>query len=282
MKTSKNNFCILMISLLAISGLTLPVMANETPKFLQDIQDRLTKAGGITDRAIKIHITKSSKRIVTITPSSISFSYGFLNQMQSPPHIVATMAHMTAHISLDYIKTPPLPEEAKATKEKISTGEYLKSAVRPQYPDENNIPQASGPFHKPGAEIIERPSYSNKAYSYSVNKAAVIKEEHELESDKIAGKILKHAGFCPSDYSRMLHYFYENPQLLLGNSHFALDADQWRRLETLDNRIDPTAKCRFRYAKKMAEYNAPFNQLKSHISQELKGQKKPEKSKKKN
>ncbi|VAW00197.1 hypothetical protein MNBD_ALPHA01-606 [hydrothermal vent metagenome] len=265
--------------LMAVFTAAPPVLAQDTSDeslaFLQTIQNSLSRASGLKDNNIVIHVTTEKKRIFDVTPSAIHYSYGFLKQMENIDQLVATMAHMTAHISLDYLSTPPLPEEDGKNPEKPSVGDYLKSVVRPKYPDENNIPEATGSFRSkdrdPGMGIIERPGYQNRAYDYAVNKSDVIKAERELDTDKTAIKILKHAGFCPTDYNRMLRYFYENPHLLLGNRHFALDADQWQRLDILDRNDGITAPCNDAQKAMSQQYVAGFDQLKVKIYRSLKG-----------
>ena len=276
MKISKIFIGILLAAILSISQAISQAIAQNTavfnppPAFLQDIQSRLSIASGDPKRVITLLITTEEKRVVRATPSMIHFSYGFLKQMASIDQLVATMAHMTAHISLDYMATPPLPEDVKDSAEKSSVGTYLKSAVRPDYPDESSFPEASGAFHDkgPGAGVSTnaRPGYHNKNYDYAVNKAGIVKAERELEVDKITSKILSHAGFCPADYNRMLRYFYEKPQKLIGNKHFALDADQWQRLDTLDRTVDPAAPCSQAQNNLTQKYSAEFDQLKITIS----------------
>ncbi len=236
-------------------------------EFLQDIQNKLTKGGGITDRIIRIQVSQDKRRMLTATPNSINFSYGFLQHMTSVNQLIATMAHMTAHISLDYLHTPPVPENTK--KKKSSIGDYLKSAVRPKYPDENNIPQATGAFHTKGANIIERPSYQNKSYDISINKSDMVEIDHQLAVDKTTGKILKHAGFCPSDYSRLLHYFYKNPQKITGNEHFALESTEWQRIDTNDQQANPNTRCDRDQQALIKGYIPAFNQFMTRIKQSL-------------
>ena len=269
MKTHKFIFdyfpAIIAIAMVTGTGMTEMATADEQKPeeiaFLQDIQDRLIQVSGIKNRDIALLVTENKKRKITITPSSISLSYGFLKQMKNINQLVATMAHMTTHISLDYVATPPLPEGAQDAPEKSSVTDYIKSAVRPKYPDQSNIPQATGAFHHKGAEIIARPSYQNKDYDYSVNKADIISAEHELEVDKITDKILRHSGFCPSDYSRLLHYFYENPQQVLGNKHFVLSADGWQRIDAINRRADPASACDEGQIAQTIKYAADFDRL---------------------
>lgn len=216
--------------------------SREGFKFLQTIQNQLTQVSGIKDRPIRLLVTTERKRFINITPTSVSFSYGFLKNMQNINQLIATMAHMTAHISLDYVPTPPVPED-EATGSEGSVGDYIKSAVRPQYPDKSNPPQATGSFHKENPGIIERPRYQNKEYNYAINKADILLADEEHEADKTTVKILSHANLCPSDFSRMMHYFYENPQILVANRHFALETDQWQRVDAVDRLADPKVKC---------------------------------------
>lgn len=268
---------ILGLALLVALSLTAHAKANEqAPEktmFLQDIESQLIRVGGLKDRMITLHITNNQKREIAITPSSISFSYGFLKQLNNINQLIATMAHMTAHISLDFVATPPLPEDEQAGHEKTSVTEYLKTTMRPKYPDQGNIPQATGAFHTKGAAIIERPGYYNKDYDYSMNKADIINAEHELEVDKITDKILRHAGYCPSDYSRMLHYFYENPQALLGNKHFALNANEWQRIDAVNRRVDPAVACSPDQTTHTQKHENAFDQLLVKIRQALRKKK---------
>ncbi|VAX05260.1 hypothetical protein MNBD_ALPHA03-2151 [hydrothermal vent metagenome] len=238
--------------------------------FLQDIQSRLTKASGI-GHDITVYITTNEKHVMSTTPTSIHFSYKLLKHMKTLNQLVATMAHMTAHIGLDNFSTPPLPEGERSDQERPSSGDYLKSIIRPEYPDETNVPQATGSFHDkgPGSSlgISERPGYQNKNYDYAVNKTDIIKAEHELDADKVTGHILGRAGFCPSDYNRMLRYFYENPQGLLSNRHFALDADQWQRLDLLDRTVDPAVPCTDAQTALIQKYSGAFDRLKTALAQ---------------
>ncbi len=264
--------------LMVVFTMAPPVLAQNTSDeslaFLQTIQNSLSRAAGLKGNNIVIHVTAEKKRLFDVTPSTIHYSYGFLKQMENIDQLVASMAHMTAHISLDSLSTPPLPEEDGKKTVKPSAGDYLKSVVRPKYPDENNIPEATGSFRSkdqdPGMGIIERPGYRNKAYDYAINKSDIIKAEHELDTDKAAVKILKHAGFCPTAYNRMLRYFYENPHLLMGNRHFALDADQWQRLDILDRNDDLAAPCSDGQKAMSQQYAAKFDQLKVKIYRSLK------------
>lgn len=230
---------------MATTGLTSLAMSYEQQPgkviFLQEIQDQLVHASGMKNRPVTVYVTGDKKRITALTPSSISLSHGFLKQMKDINQIVATLAHMTAHISLDLVL--PLPEDMPAGRKKPLVADYLKSAIRPEYPDENNIPQATGAFHRKGAEILERPGYQNRNYDYSVNKTDIIRAEHELDVDRVTDKLLRRAGYCPADYSRLLHYFYEKPHLISGNRHFALDAAAWQRLDAVTRRADPAARC---------------------------------------
>ncbi|NOZ65783.1 MAG: hypothetical protein GXP00_04705 [Alphaproteobacteria bacterium] len=251
------------IALMSTSALA----ASEKASFLQNIQARLTAASGIKGRLIKVIVTKESKRVVALTPSTISLSYGFLKQMKDVNQITMTLAHLTAHIGLDYLPTPPLPEDHIHMDNKKS----LKDFITPKYPDESYVPEATGPFTAKDQDInIKRPSYQNKNYDYAVNKAGIVKAEQELDVDKTTDKIIRRAGFCPSDYSRMLHYFYENPQLLLGNKHFVLDADQWPRIGAVDNRADPAAKCTAEQNALTRKYAPAFDQLMVRVRQALK------------
>ncbi len=279
MKTRKYIFdSILLIIAIAVPtslGLTSQAMsAEQKPEkilFLQDIQSQLIRVSGVKDRNIPILVSRDQKRKITLTPSSVTLSYGFMKQMNTINQLVATMAHMMAHISLDFVATPPLPEEDRDHTEKTSVEDYIKDTVLQKYPDRGYIPQATGAFHdkNTGMTIIERPGYQNKEYDYSVNKAAILHAEHEREVDKITDKILRHSGFCPSDYSRMLHYFYETPQQLLGNKHFALDADQWPRIDTADSRSDPATSCDDSQIAQIQKYAPAFDQLKVNIMQSL-------------
>lgn len=273
MKTHKFIFkavtALFALVLMTAPGLTLSGHAADTD-FLQEIQNRLMKVSGVKDRDIAVIVTENQKRKITLTPSSISLSYGYLKQMKTINQLVATLAHMTAHISLDYVARPPLPEDDRNNQKKTSVTDYLKSTVRPKYPDENNIPQATGPFHHKGADIIERPGYQNKDYDYSVNKADILSAEHELEVDKITDKILRHSDFCPSDYSRLLHYFYEKPQLLLGNKHFVLDATGWPRIDAVDRRADPATICSETQIAQTQKYAHSFDLLMVKVMQALK------------
>ena len=277
MKTHKFIFtsipAISAIALTVVLSLTSMATAQEQPSkdtlFLQKIQDHLTNVSGIKDSKITVIVTTDSKRKIDLTSTSISLSYGFLKHLRTANQLVATLAHMTAHIALDYVAPPPLPDDIKNAKGKTSTGDYLKSAVRPKYPDEGNIPQATGSFHREGAQVLERPRYQNKDYDYAVNKDDIIKAEHELEVDKITDKIMRHAGFCPSDYSRMLRYFYENPQLILGNKHFALDADGWQRLDAVNHRANPTTICNAEQIAQTTQYAPAFDQFTVKIRQAL-------------
>ena len=258
-----------LIVILPASGQS-PVENPVEAAFLQDIQSRLTKASGI-GHDITVYITTNEKHVMSATPTSIHFSYKLLKHMKTLNQLVATMAHMTAHIGLDYLSSPPLPEDEQADQKQPSSGDYLKSIIRPQYPDESNVPQATGSFHDKGpgfgTAVDERPGFQNKNYDYAVNKAGIIKAEHELDADKVTGNILSRAGFCPSDYNRMMRYFYENPQGLLSNRHFALDADQWQRLDLLDRTVDPAAPCTKGQTALIQKYSHAFDQLKAALAQ---------------
>ncbi len=238
--------------------------------FLQDIQSRLTKASGIR-HDITVYITTNEKHVMSATPTSIRFSYKLLKHMETLNQLVATMAHMTAHIGLNDISKPPLPENERADQKRPSSEDYLKSVIRPQYPDETNVPQATGSFHNKGPSsdqgVSERPKYQNKNYDYAVNKADIINAERELDTDKVTGNILARAGFCPSDYNRMLRSFYETPQGFLSDRHFALDADQWQRLDLLDRTIDPAAPCTKDQTALIQKYSGAFDQLKTALAQ---------------
>ncbi|MBL4801279.1 MAG: hypothetical protein JKY45_05240 [Emcibacter sp.] len=278
MKTRKFIFslCPTIIAVILMTSVQMIPQAmsqEESPdgiRFLQEIQDQLTKVSGLKDHTITVHVITEPKRKIVLTPSSISLSYGFLQHVKSVNQLMATLAHMTAHISLDYVTPPPLPDNIKTAKDKSSASDYLKSAIRPKYPDQTNIPQATGSFHREGPEVLERPRYQNKDYDYAVNKSGIIKAEHELEVDKITNKIIRHAGFCPSDYSRMLHFFYENPQQILGNKHFALTADAWQRLDAVDHRADPKTVCDDDRIARTVSYGPAFDHLTLSIQQALK------------
>ncbi len=274
MKTGSIISGILTSSLFAACAFVFSVSAQTSAKdektveatFLQDIQSRLTKAAGI-NHDITVYITTDEKHAMSATSTSINFSYRLLKHMNSLNQLVATMAHMTAHIGLNDISTPPLPENEQVDQKRPSSEDYLKSVIRPQYPDETNVPQATGPFHEKGAIARERPGFQNKSYDYAINKADIIKAEHELDTDKITGNILNRAGFCPSYYNRMMRYFYENPQGLLSDKHFALGADQWQRLDLLDRTIDPAAPCTKDQMALIQKYSGTFDQLKAALTQ---------------
>jgi len=238
-----------------------PISKSQDVKFLSDIQGLLTKASGRKTGPIALHIIPEKNRVISATPSSITLSYGFLKQLQNITQLTAVMAHMTAHISLDYLTTPPLPDDVKEAKEKMSAADYLTSAIRPKYPDETYLPEATGPFHdKNQTNMLEKPHYENKAYDYSVNKSGIIQKERELDVDHISEKILQHAGFCPSDYSRLLRHFYETPHNNSRNIHFTLDADQWPRLDASDRRTAP-ATCTMAQRRQIKKYSNDFDRL---------------------
>ncbi|PCI33071.1 MAG: hypothetical protein COB54_04825 [Alphaproteobacteria bacterium] len=272
-----------LISLLTLISLTPPALSQEpgpeiTEKvaFLQDIQNQLQQVSGIKNRPVTVFVTPESKRNITLTPTSVSFSYGFLKQMQDITQLVATMAHMTAHISLDFIETPPLDDRDSNRPEKTSVTDYIKNTLTQKFPDEGYIPQATGSFHgnqqNSTSGIIEKPSYQNKDYDYAVNRVKYIKAEHELEVDKVTHKIMRHAGYCAQDYTRLLQYFYENPHLLLGNEHFALDTDQWQRIDEAERRVTET--CDADQRTQASTHAAAFDQMKVRILQSLRNTKK--------
>jgi len=277
MKTGNIISGILTSGLIAALAVIFPVSAHSSTKnkikiknpveaiFLQDIQSRLTKAGGI-NHDITVYITTDEKHAMSATPTSINFSYKLLKHLNSLNQLVATMAHMTAHIGLNDT-SQLLPENEQPDQKRPASEDYLKSVIRPQYPDETNVPQATGSFHEKGAIVEERPGFQNKRYDYAINKTDVIKAEHELDADKVTGNILDRAGFCPSDYNRMMRYFYETPQKLLSDKHFALGADQWQRLDLLDRTVDPAAPCTKDQMALIEKYSSAFDQLKAAIAQ---------------
>ena len=253
------------LALMAVATMTPQAVSDEpAPKkilFLQDIENKLIHVSGIKYRQVTLLVSTDQKRNIALTPSSISLSYGYLKQMKNINQLVATMAHMTAHISLDYVAPPPLPEGHERGAEDTSLEGYIKGAVKHKYPDKTYMPQATGAFHTKGANIIERPRYNNKDYDYSLNKKNIINAEHELEVDKITHKILRHSGFCPSDYSRMINYFYETPQHILGNKHFVLDADGWQRIDDINRRANPKTACEKSQIDQTQKYANSFDQL---------------------
>jgi len=273
MKNPRLTFLSLSIALLSpvllLPGLPAATRADEAPQpditFLQTIQDQLTTAHAVVNETIRIQITPERKRRIDVTPSSISFSHGFLKNMTDIHQMVATMAHMTAHISHDTTPTPPLPADEATAAADTSVSDYVKSTIRPEYPDKSDVPQATGSFHEDRAKIIERPTYRNDDYSYAIDKSDIIRAEQELEADRTTVKILRHAGLCPSDYSRMLHYFYENPQKLLANRHFALTADQWQRIDAVDRLAPPDTECSAAETAVLRDNAARFDQLKEGI-----------------
>ncbi len=139
--------------------------------------------------------------------------------------------------------------------------------MRPDYPDENYLPQATGALHNKGAVMPERPGYQNRNYDFAVNKKDIITAEQEREADRLVLKILKHSGFCPTDYHHMLRYFYEHPQKLPGNGHFALEADQWQRLDMLEQLSPRTKSCTQSQKALARKYTGPFEQLKVNVIQ---------------
>lgn len=269
-----------LLALMALLGLASPALAEEPGpekvEFLQDIQNQLQQVSGNKDRPITVFVTPERKRKITLTPTSVSFSYGFLKQMQDITQLVATMAHMTAHISLDFIETPPLPDRNTTRTANPSVTEKIKSTLTQKFPDQGYMPQATGSFHgnqqNSTSGIIEKPSYQNKDYDYAVNRVKFIKAEHELEVDKITHKIMRHAGYCAQDYTHLLQYFYENPHLLLGNDHFALDADQWQRIDLAERRV--TGTCGPDQRTLTGQHAAAFDQMKVRILQSLRNTKK--------
>ena len=272
-----------LISLLGLTtllSLTAPALSEEPGpekiQFLQNIQNQLQQVSGLKGRPITVIVTPEGKRNITLTPSSVSFPYGFLKQMQDITQLVATMAHMTAHISLDFVETPPLPDHGSTPAKKNSVKAYIKGTISQRYPDESYMPQATGSFHdnhqNSSRGIIEKPNYQNKNYSYQVNKAKFVKAEHELKVDKITEKIMRHAGYCAADYTRLLQYFYENPHLLLGNDHFALDADQWQRIDEAERRTKEA--CSPQQRTQTSPHAAAFDHMKVSILQSLRNSKK--------
>ena len=191
--------CAALMGTTMMFSLTTPGLAKETtalqPPFLQEIQDQLTTVSGLKDQNITIVVIPDKKRIMDIRPDAIRLSYGLLQHMQDVNQLISTLAHATAHIALDYVTTPPLPEDA----------------------------------------------------------------------DEAAGKILAHAGYCPSDYSRMLQYFYEHPQKLLGNDHYALDSDQWQRVDAAEHLHSTKQACSPAQINKTQKHAEAFNQWKARI-----------------
>ncbi len=265
MKTGK----IITSAVLAAVCLTSPAGAQGTNdldiKFLQEIQQQLNKVSGQGDRPISLHITPDKKRKIDLTTSSISFSYGFLKNMENIAQLIATMAHMTAHISSDHVKAPAPDENTGYGFDETTVENFIQSTIRPKYPDRKSPPEAKGPFHNDGPQTIERATYNNPDYTFAINKADILAAEQERSSDKLAARLLKHAGFCPSDYSRMMHFFYENPQRLLGSKHFALDADQWQRIDVVDRSDDPATICSDSQKAMTNKYAQAFNQLQDKI-----------------
>lgn len=239
-------------------------LESEEVKFLQSIQNHLSRTNRMKD--VTVHVFVEQKRKIHVKTSSIGLSYGFLKDMQNINQLVATLAHLTAFIKLGYVVTPPLPEDIKHDTGKTSFNNYIKSAIRPRYPDEGYMPEAKGTFQNDRSETITRPRYQNREYDYSFNKSDIITEERQLVVDKLTDKIMKQAGFCPQDYSRLLHYFYETPQTIPENKHFALKADQWQRIDTADQRADPATPCNAAQIALTQKYAGPFNQLKIKIS----------------
>tara|TARA_R110002073_G_scaffold179136_2_gene337631 strand:- start:176 stop:1060 length:885 start_codon:yes stop_codon:yes gene_type:complete len=261
--------CAALMGTTMMFSLTTPGLAKETtalqPPFLQEIQDQLTTVSGLKDQNITIVVIPDKKRIMDIRPDAIRLSYGLLQHMQDVNQLISTLAHATAHIALDYVTTPPLPEDAGGDDKGTSAADYIASSVRPRYPDKSNPPVADAGFQNDEPKIIERPRYENEDYRFEVNKADVAAAEQELRSDEAAGKILAHAGYCPSDYSRMLQYFYEHPQKLLGNDHYALDSDQWQRVDAAEHLHSTKQACSPAQINKTQKHAEAFNQWKARI-----------------
>ncbi|GEM_PF-3332254 len=255
----------------AVICLTAPALAgNQDPgkvDFLQAIQNKLSQASGA--KAIAIHVVAGKKRRINLSPSSITLSYGFLKDIKNINQMVATLAHLTAYINLGYAVTPP-KKSRQEKGQKTSLGKYLKSTIRPEYPDQGYMPEAKGTFQENRDEPITRPSYKNQAYDFSVNRTNILATEHELDVDKATDKIMQRAGYCPQDYSRLLHYFYENPQKFPENKHFTLDADQWQRIDAADRRADPADPCNKDQLVLTKKYAGDFRQMKSKILLALK------------
>lgn len=257
------------VTITAASCLAAPAN-NLDPKeirFLQVIQNKLSQASGA--KAIAIHVVAGKKRRINVSPSSITLSYGFLKDIKDINQMVATLAHLTAYVNLGYAVA--LPEESRQERgRKTSLGKYLKSTIRPEYPDQNYMPEAKGTFQENRDEPITRPSYKNQAYDFSVNRTDILATEHELDVDKLTDKIMRRAGYCPQDYSRLLHYFYENPQKFPENKHFTLDADQWQRIDAADQRADSADPCSKDQTALTREHARAFHQLKNKVLLALK------------
>lgn len=274
MKTRKKISIVLssmVISLAATFSLnstaTAETMKLEEIKFLQAIQGHLSRKNGIKN--IAIHVFVDQKRRIHVTKSSIGLSYGFLKDMQNINQLVATMAHLTAFVKLGYVVTPPDTEEDKhntANTAKKSFTNFIKSTIRPKFPDENYLPDAKGPFEKDRPTNGAQPNFQNQKYNYAINKKDILIKDRHLEVDKLTDSIMKRAGFCPQDYSRLLHYFYESPQGIPENKHFTMDADEWQRIDTADQRADPAIPCNEAQTTLTQKYGPAFNQLKSKIS----------------
>ena len=246
MKMNKMFFCNIVWSTILLTGLSAPATARDViadVAFLQKLQDRLTVAAGLKVRSIRVIITPEKKRLYDVTPSKIILSHGFIQQITNQNQMVATLAHMTAHINMKTTPPPPLPKNIQDKQDQLTMGEYIKSALRPRFPDNSNPPKATAGYDEKGATTTLRPSYYNSNYDYQVNKANILKAEQEIAVDRIALKILHHAGFCPDYYGELLHYFYDHPEKMIGNKHFALSADQWQRIDMVDQITLSNGKC---------------------------------------
>ncbi|NOZ42994.1 MAG: hypothetical protein GXP02_07515 [Alphaproteobacteria bacterium] len=228
----------------------------------------MTQASGL--KTVTIGVIAKHKHNIAVTPSSIDLPHLFLKNIKTVNQLVASLAHLTAYISLGYAVPPP-PKNPRQKKKKLTVGDYLKSAIRAEALDESDIPtKDQETYQGDSSKAFARPRYQNKAYDYTVNKTGIVAAERRLKVDKTADKIMKHAGFCAGDYSRLLHYLYNNPQKFRGSRHFSLDTDQWQRLDVADRRADPAAACSTDQIAQTGKYAAAFNQLRNKILQAMK------------
>lgn len=271
MKITKKTLCYsLLLPLLTFQSLSLsaisPALAYDhqyDTVFLQKIQDKLAKTAGLKDRTIRLEIIHDQKQVFDVTSSSVIISHGFIQKMENMEQMVSALAHMTAHISLNAVPPAPQPEHDKMRAADAAKEPFLKGAVSQRYPDKSQIPEATGGYVDNEKVNIERPEFRNEDYEFQINRGNIVKAEQELEVDQAAQKILHHAGFCPQSYRQMLHYFYEQPEKLAGNKHFALGPDQWQRVDMIDQSRLSGRDCSAQQNDLGKKYQDDFARLKS-------------------
>jgi len=212
------------------------------------------------EEKVQLILVPDTKMIAYTKGNQLTLSYGILKKMTEPGHLKSLLAHMTAHIMLNH---SPAQKKDIEIHRKYSPGEYIMGIAAIAANESKYYPPKY--FHtdlkNPHGMISAHNPYSVKRDHVDyVQKANVLNAARENDTDRLAIRLLKGAGFCPLTYGRTLSYFYDNPNLLRGHRHVAPDSKQWQRVDHIKMLLEKEPECLEKEDKAFSRLYSDLNQ----------------------